>query len=86
MRFPWPTLPNVVGVIDGTSIEIYIPKVEPQRLYYSGHYLFHAIHAQIVVYCFGKIRFVKCGFRTPKRCTAIYSDAGNRIGKELNKR
>ena len=44
-------------------IEIYRPfKVEPQPLYYSGHRHFHAIHAQIVVDCFGKIRLVECGF------------------------
>ena len=85
MRFTWPRLPNCVGAIDGTSIEIYRPKVEPQRLYYSGHRHFHAIHAQVVVDCHGKIRYVECGFlghQNDAQQFTLMRDIG--YGKELN--
>ena len=62
IRYSSPKLPNAIGVINGTSIEIHRPKVEPQHINYSGHRRFHAIHAQGVISTHGILRFVQCGF------------------------
>ena len=62
MRHLWAGLPGVVGAIDGTSTKIYRPQTEPQRLYYSGHRKYHAIHTQVIIDSFGIIRHVECGF------------------------
>ncbi|KAK3106435.1 hypothetical protein FSP39_019847 [Pinctada imbricata] len=62
MRGVWPTLSSVVGAIDGTSGEIYRPQIVPQRLFYSGHRHYHAIHAQVVVDNSGLIRYIESGF------------------------
>lgn len=55
-------LPCVVGAIDATSHEIYIPENEPQRLYYSGHRKYHCMHTQIVIDNHKNIRLVCSGF------------------------
>ena len=51
-----------MGPIDGTSREIYRPRTEPQHLFYSGHRKYHAIHSQVIVDTYGKIRYAECGF------------------------
>ncbi|XP_053390139.1 uncharacterized protein LOC128553052 [Mercenaria mercenaria] len=58
----WCKIPNAVGAIDGTSLQIYRPSVEPQEQYYSGHRQHHAVHTQVVVDNEGIIRFVQSGF------------------------
>lgn len=55
-------LDGVVGYIDGTSHEISIPEVEPQRLFYSGHRKFHCIHTQVVADVHRRIRYIHSGF------------------------
>ncbi|CAG2246549.1 unnamed protein product [Mytilus edulis] len=58
----WPKLPAAVGAIDGTSVEIYRPQIEPQELYYSGHRHYNAIHTQVIVDNEGSICYVESGF------------------------
>ena len=58
----WPKLQAAVGAIDGTSIEIYRPQVEPQEIYFSGHRHFHAIHTQVVIDNTGTICYIESGF------------------------
>jgi hypothetical protein len=57
----WSQLPFAVGAIDGTSVKINKPQTEPQRLYFSGHRHFHAVHTQVIVDNYGTC-FVECGF------------------------
>lgn len=49
-RGKWPEMPNVVGMIDGTSHEILIPSTEPQQDFYSGHRKYHCIHTQVCLH------------------------------------
>ncbi|CAC5418870.1 unnamed protein product [Mytilus coruscus] len=48
-RGKWPEMPNVVGMIDGTSHEILIPSTKPQQDFYSVHRKYHCIHTQVVI-------------------------------------
>ena len=57
MKETWGKIANAVGAIDGTSHEIYRPSTEPQHLFYSGHRKYHAIHSQVIVDTYGKIRY-----------------------------
>ena len=54
--------PGCVGFIDGTRHEIYIPAVEPQRLFYSGHCCFHNFSTQIIIDVDGNICYIQSGF------------------------
>lgn len=62
MRNDWEELEGVVGCIDGTSHEIAIPGVEPQRLFYSGHRKYHCLHTQVIIDNSHKIRYIHSGF------------------------
>ncbi|XP_071146166.1 uncharacterized protein [Mytilus edulis] len=62
MRGNWPEMANVIGAIDGTSHEIWIPSTEPQEEFYSGHRKFHCIHTQIVIDNQKNICYVHSGF------------------------
>ncbi|CAC5384042.1 unnamed protein product [Mytilus coruscus] len=55
-------MPNVIGAIDGTSHEIWIPSTEPQDEFYNGHRKFHCIHTQIVIDNQKNICYVHSGF------------------------
>lgn len=48
-RGKWHEMPNVVGMIDGTSHEILVPMNEPQQDFYSGHRKYHCIHTQVFI-------------------------------------
>jgi hypothetical protein len=62
MTNKWSQIPFTVGAIDCTSVEIYKPQTEPLGLYFSGNQRYHAIHAQIMIYNCGSIRYIECGF------------------------
>ncbi|XP_061179072.1 uncharacterized protein LOC133187673 [Saccostrea echinata] len=62
MRGRWDNMQNVVGAIDGTSHEIYIPQTEPQQEFYSGHRKYHCIHTQVIIDNEKSIRYVHSGF------------------------
>lgn len=62
MRGIWREFPNAVGCIDVTPHEIYIPSVEPQRDFYSGHRHFHLLSTQLICDNQGHIRFLQAGF------------------------
>lgn len=55
-------LDGVVGYIDGTSHEIYVPQVEPQRMFYSGHRKYHCMHTQVISDVNNRIRYIHSGF------------------------
>jgi hypothetical protein len=61
LRWNWPKIVPAVGAIDGTSHEIYRPKINQQQ-YFSGHRHYHCLHSQIVIDNTGKIRHVETGF------------------------
>ena len=54
--------PGCVGFIDGTRHEIYIPVVEPQQLFYSGHCHYHNFSTQIITDVDGDICYIQSGF------------------------
>ncbi|CAC5357895.1 unnamed protein product [Mytilus coruscus] len=58
----WPEMPNVVGMIDGTSHEILIPSTEPQQDFYSGHRKYHCIHTQVICDNDKNICYIHSGF------------------------
>ena len=59
-RFNWPSLPGVVGCIDGTSHEILTPE-DDNRTYYSGHRRYQCIHTQVIIDNNQNIRYVHSG-------------------------
>lgn len=48
MRGIWEDLSDAVGVIGGTSHQIYRPQTEPQALHYSGHRHYHCIRTIVI--------------------------------------
>lgn len=79
----WPKLPNAVGAIDRTSVEIYCPRTEPQRPYYSGHRKYHALHAQIIIDNSGLICHLESGFLGHQNDAQQYSLMSYKIGRDL---
>ena len=50
-RGKWNEMPNIVGMIDGTSDESLMPTNEPQQDLYSDHQKYHCIHTQVHLVC-----------------------------------
>ena len=72
-RCPWTKLECAVGAIDGTSTEICLSQIELQKLYFSGHRHFHAIHTQVVIdnagyICYAEARFLGRQNDATNRC------------------
>ncbi|CAG2230612.1 unnamed protein product [Mytilus edulis] len=57
-----PEMPNVVGMIYGTSHEIRIPSKEPHQDFYSGNSKYHCIHSQVICDNDKKICYIHSGF------------------------
>ena len=71
----WPQLPGVVGAIDGTSHEIYVPNnIDERKSTYSGHRKYHCIHTQIVIDSARNIRHVHSGFFGHKNDAQSYRE------------
>ena len=62
MRCNWDALEDAVAAVDGTRHRIYIPLVEPQRVYYSGYRHVLCIHTLVIVDHEGILRYVNSGF------------------------
>ena len=58
----WTKLPVAVGAVYGSSHRIYRPRVEPQKLYYSGHRHFHCLYTQVVCDAYVTIRYIESAY------------------------
>ena len=66
MRGHWPLAPNVIGAIDGTSHEIYMPSIEPQEQFFSGHRQYHCMHSIVIMTNERRFAYISAGY--PGHC------------------